>query len=149
MKRGTRKASIHAARSTIPHDAQPDDEGLLACRANFCRSPMALAVMARKVSQTAGLARIALASAGTHALTRRHAPDPRAMATLLRHGFLAPPRGTRAVQAQDFLRFDLLLAMDQHNLADLQAHCPAAARHKVQLFLQHAGGASRQEIPDP
>jgi protein-tyrosine phosphatase len=127
----------------------PTTKVLLVCRANLCRSPMALAVMTRQVSQTAGPARIALASAGTHALTRHHPPDPRATATLLRHGYLAPPRGTRTVQAQDFLRFDLLLAMDQHNLADLQALCPAAERHKIQLFLQHARGASRQVIQDP
>jgi protein-tyrosine phosphatase len=51
--------------------------------------------------------------------------------------------------AQDFLCFDLLLAMDNDNLAHMTALCPPAHRHKLQLFLQHAHTASAQEIPDP
>jgi protein-tyrosine phosphatase len=110
---------------------------------------MALAVMARQVAQTARLARIALDAAGTHAIARRHPPEPRTASTLLRHGYCTPGRRTRGVVPQDFLRFDLLLAMDRHNLADLHALCPPAHRHKLQLFLPPASAGTEQDIPDP
>jgi protein-tyrosine phosphatase len=110
---------------------------------------MALAVLAQQIAQTEGLQYISIDAAGTHAMTRAHTPDPGAIATLLCRSYSAPPRRTRGVVAQDFLRFDLELAMDQHNLKDLQARCPPAHCHKVQLFLQHATNTLEQEIPDP
>lgn len=122
---------------------------LLVCRANICRSPMALAITAQHVASAECLETVALCAAGTHAVPRRSHPDPRAMATLQRHGYTPVSQRTRAVLAQDYDRFDLILAMDRSNLADLQAQCPAAHRHKLQLFLHYASDVSEREIPDP
>ena len=49
----------------------------------------------------------------------------------------------------DFDRFDLLLAMDGSNFAELTQFAPKAARHKVRRFLDYAPHLSTQDVPDP
>ncbi len=51
--------------------------------------------------------------------------------------------------AADFERFDLLLAMDEANLAELRRRCPAEHRHKVRLLMDFATGAGQREVADP
>ena len=48
----------------------------------------------------------------------------------------------------DFYEFDLILAADKQNLADLKAQCPEHLQYKLSLFLSH-GDAGQSEIPDP
>ena len=56
---------------------------------------------------------------------------------------------SRPVKAQDFLQFDLILAMDESVLRALQRQCPQDARHKLDLFLRFAGHEGEAEVPDP
>jgi protein-tyrosine phosphatase len=55
----------------------------------------------------------------------------------------------RQVQTDDFQRFDLILAMDEDNLATLQDRAPAIAHDRLRLFLEFAPDAERQDVPDP
>ena len=55
----------------------------------------------------------------------------------------------RQVQTDDFQRFDLILAMDEDNLAALQDRAPAITRDRVRLFLEFAPHADRMDVPDP
>ncbi|NMS24244.1 low molecular weight phosphotyrosine protein phosphatase, partial [Vibrio parahaemolyticus] len=48
----------------------------------------------------------------------------------------------------DFEKFDLILAADKANLADLLDICPLKYRHKVSLFLSHSESVY-DEVPDP
>jgi protein-tyrosine phosphatase len=50
---------------------------LLVCRGNICRSPMAMAVTAQLLQQARLAQPMYISSAGTHAMPRRHGPDPR------------------------------------------------------------------------
>ncbi|MCB0787137.1 MAG: low molecular weight phosphotyrosine protein phosphatase, partial [Flavobacteriales bacterium] len=52
------------------------------------------------------------------------APDRRAIATMRRFGIDISDLRARQVSAQDFARFDHLLAMDEENLLDLRALAP-------------------------
>ncbi|MBT0328090.1 low molecular weight phosphotyrosine protein phosphatase, partial [Vibrio campbellii] len=54
----------------------------------------------------------------------------------------------RKVTVGDFDEFDMVLAADKANLADLLDICPTEHRHKVSLFLSH-GDSDYDEIPDP
>jgi len=122
---------------------------LLVCTANICRSPMALTVMRTLVAER-GLSRvIQVESAGTHAPSPAQAPDPRAVDALLRRGY--KPKKSRSVRimAAHFAEFDLVLAMDAGNLADLRRMCPAEYSHKLRLFLSYAPESGRTEVPDP
>jgi len=57
--------------------------------------------------------------------------------------------GNAIVEAADFLRFELILAMDRANLAALEELCPEGQKHKLRLFLSYARRAREDEVPDP
>lgn len=122
---------------------------LMVCMGNICRSPMAQAV-AEKLTADARLSRqLTFDSAGTHAPRLGERPDPRAAATLLRHGYSAGHIRSRRIAPHDFQGFDLILAMDATNLADLRRLCPPAHLHKLRLFLDFAPGLNTADVPDP
>jgi protein-tyrosine-phosphatase len=86
-------------------------------------------------------------SAGTNGLHDGELADERTREVLLRHG-LATTHRSRQVQAQDFTRFDLILAMDRRNVRDLAAMRPAQATARVRL-LGSWDPQGESEVPDP
>ena len=77
-------------------------------------------------------------------------PDRRAIACALSQGYRHIEQvRSRQIKAQDFLQFDLILAMDESVLRALQRQCPQEAQHKLDLFLRFAGHEGEQEVPDP
>lgn len=122
---------------------------LLVCRGNICRSPMAQAVV-QKMALDAGLSKqFKFDSAGTHTQRVGERPDPRATQTLLRRGYETGRIRSRKIAVQDFAHFDLILAMDANNLADLRQRCSPENQGKLRLFLEFAEGLAPTEIPDP
>lgn len=121
----------------------------MVCMGNICRSPMAQ-VVSQQLAADAQLAkRLKFYSAGTHAHHLGDRPDPRALSTLARHGYAVGRMSSRRIAHEDFLQFDLILAMDTRNLAELRRLCPPENLHKLRLFLDFAEGLSDTEIPDP
>ena len=121
---------------------------LLVCMANVCRSPMACAV-AQQLGRTQGrAAQLHFDSAGTHVHSGKRL-DARAQAVLLKHRYTPPKTRSRAVTARDFERFDLILAMDESNLAALQRQCPPQHQRKLRLLLSFAPELGLSEVPDP
>ncbi|NNL18613.1 MAG: low molecular weight phosphotyrosine protein phosphatase, partial [Boseongicola sp.] len=55
----------------------------------------------------------------------------------------------RQVRRQDFHDFDLILAMDENNLADLKRIQPKNARAELRLFLDYAPAIGQSAVPDP
>ena len=104
------------------------------CLGNICRSPTAEGVMQSLVDD-AGLAeRIQVDSAGTGGWHVGDPPDQRAAAEARRRGLDLTSRGRQA-SPSDFYTFDLLVAMDHRNLADLCDLAPEPAlRDKVVLL---------------
>ena len=132
---------------------------LMVCAGNICRSPMAEAVLRAKLAG-AGLAnRVAVDSAGTHGFHRGAPADPRAVARAGLRGYRLAGQTSRPLAAADFSRYDLLLAMDRHNLATMISRCPPGEQHRLGMLLppatQAAGvvtddAAGRLgEVPDP
>lgn len=122
---------------------------LLVCLGNICRSPTAEGVL-RKLLADAGLGgRVRVDSAGTAGYHVGAAPDPRATAAAQARGFDLSPLRARRVATEDFERFDLILAMDEDNLADLQRSAPEGARARLGLLLDYAPGQERRTVPDP
>jgi len=104
------------------------------CLGNICRSPTAEGVMTRLVAD-AGLAdRIALDSAGTGAWHVGEPADRRSAEEARRRGVELTSRA-RQFHPGDFYEFDLIVAMDRRNLADLRDLAPEAhLRDKVTLL---------------
>ena len=121
----------------------------MVCMGNICRSPMAEAV-ARQMVANAGLsARLAFDSAGTHANHVGGRPDPRAAAALIRRGYKVGNLRSRRITPADFQRFDVILAMDNANFAELRRFCPPEHTRKLDLFLAQVDGLPQPEVPDP
>lgn len=128
---------------------EPQIAVLMVCMGNICRSPMAEGVLRGKLAQ-AGLAdAVRVDSAGTHGFHRGAAPDPRAVAQAARRGWRLDGQKSRPVVDEDFTRFDLLLAMDADNLAELRERCPAPQADRLGLLLDHAPWLDSREVPDP
>ncbi|MDR8729850.1 low molecular weight protein-tyrosine-phosphatase [Burkholderia pseudomultivorans] len=119
------------------------------CLGNICRSPTAEGVMRHQV-EAAGLAGgIDVDSAGTGDWHVGEPPDTRAQAAARLRGYDLSALRARQVSAADFERFDLLLAMDEANLAELRRRCPPQHRDKVRLLMEFAPGAAETEVADP
>ena len=122
---------------------------LFICTGNICRSPTAEAVFRSKAEAAGLLEHLQIDSAGTHAYHVGEAPDPRSQQYALARGYPMGDLRARQIRADDFARFDLLLAMDKHNLALLEAACPSAHRHKLRLLMEFASQHRCEEVPDP
>jgi len=119
---------------------------LVVCLGNICRSPTAEAVL-RASAQTMGI-KIELDSAGTISNHQGNPPNGRAMKAGEARGYSFAGITSRPVNQHDFDYFDLILAADNSNVADLKAICPAHLQHKIALFLSYAQ-ADTDQIPDP
>ncbi len=123
---------------------------LFVCMGNICRSPTAEGVVRLLVEQEAPDLALELDSAGTHSYHLGHPPDLRSADAALKRGVDLSSLRARKVVAEDFTRFDLVLAMDRANLADLRAMSPVEVHHRVRLFMSFAGeAAGTDEVPDP
>jgi len=88
-------------------------------------------------------------SAGTADYHIGAPPDPRSQRAALRRGIDISGLRARQIAAQDFARFDLILAMDKENLRELQALRPCNSHAAVKLFLDYAPDGAKREVPDP
>ncbi|MFZ5524532.1 MAG: low molecular weight protein-tyrosine-phosphatase [Pseudomonadota bacterium] len=119
------------------------------CMGNICRSPTAEAVF-RHYVESAGLSEhIVIDSAGTHDYHIGDPPDQRTQRAARQRGYdMSAIRG-RQVEADDFRRFDYVLAMDRGNLAILQSLAPPDSATQARLFLEYARHHAEREVPDP
>lgn len=122
---------------------------LFVCLGNICRSPTAEAVFRDLKSRQAAGPPIEVDSAGTHAYHAGSPPDERAVAAASRRGIDMRGLRARVVEAADFDRFDLLLAMDEPVYERLRRIAPAGRAERVRLFLAYAPQLNRREVPDP
>ncbi len=104
----------------------------MVCLGNICRSPTAEAAL--EEAATAAGVPVEVDSAGTAAYHVGQPPNPPMVAAAAREGLTV--RGTaRQVAVEDFDRFDLIVAMDTANLADLRVLArDDADRAKLRLF---------------
>lgn len=121
---------------------------LFVCLGNICRSPTAEGVFRHYVEQAGLSDRISIDSAGTSDWHLGKTPDPRTQAAAAVRGYdLSTLRGRQAVP-EDFHKFDLILAMDNSNLRNLQAIQPDDGSAELALYLPRFG-ISPDEVPDP
>lgn len=122
---------------------------LFVCLGNICRSPTAEGVFRARLRASPLSTRVRVDSAGTGGWHVGKAPDARACAAALKRGYDLSALRARQVTADDFHRFDYLLAMDADNLAALQEMAPAARRNRAALLLDLLPTGSVREVPDP
>lgn len=119
---------------------------LLVCLGNICRSPTAEAAV-REAADEAGVD-LEIDSAGTGDWHVGNPPDQRMTAAAAEVG-LELTGSARQVAVDDFSDYDLIVAMDASNRADLlRLAADDGARDRVRLFRDYAGEAG-QDVPDP
>lgn len=122
---------------------------LFVCLGNICRSPTAEGVLRHLLAQEAPEMRVEVDSAGTAGYHIGHPPDVRSQRAAHARGIDLSGLRARQVAADDFLRFDLILAMDRNNMKKLEAMRPAESRARLRLFLEYAPESGRIDMPDP
>jgi protein-tyrosine phosphatase len=122
---------------------------LFVCLGNICRSPTAEAVFRSVHASLAPELPVEVDSAGTGDYHLGEPPDPRAQAAALRRGYDMSGLRARLIDAADFERFDLILAMDRANAAELRQRAPPRFRERVRLLLEFAADLEETEVPDP
>jgi len=120
----------------------------LVCLGNICRSAMAEVVLRDRLT-TAGHApdEVELVSAGTGDWHVGEPMDPRAAATLRAAGYDPDRHRAKQWPVGDPATYDLVLAMDHHNLADVLE--TAAPGTPVRLFRDFDPIGRGQDVPDP
>ncbi len=122
---------------------------LFVCAGNICRSPTAEAVFRDLLQQEAPDLDVEVASAGIGGWHVGSPPDLRTQAAAKRRGVDMSGLRARQVTVEDFSRFELILAMDLENLADLRRRAPVGVQDRIQLFLDFIEGGEIDEVPDP
>jgi protein-tyrosine phosphatase len=125
---------------------------LFVCLGNICRSPTAEGVMAKLVAEAGLRDEIGLDSAGTGGWHIGEPADARAREAARARG-IELESVARQVRAEDFERFELILAMDRSNQHALRQLAPdEQARAKVRLlreFDPESAGLHDLDVPDP
>jgi Protein-tyrosine-phosphatase len=124
---------------------------LFVCLGNICRSPMAEAVLRRKIAEAGASGRIEVDSAGTGGWHTGSVPHPGTRKVLDAAGIPWVGIHARRVELNDFDRFDRLIAMDRENEADLLAMAgpDQSKRARVSRFMQLLDDRCGRDVPDP
>ena len=121
---------------------------LFVCLGNICRSPLAEGIFRDMTIQNAREHDYPTDSAGTGGWHIGYPPDARSVQVAREHGIDISDLRARRIEAADFDRFELILAMDRSNLRHLQDMAPRHTAATLALFSAYALGQDI-DIPDP
>lgn len=122
---------------------------LFVCMGNICRSPTAHGVMRHKLRVAGWAGRVLVDSAGTHGWHVGEPPDERSVAHARRRGYDIADLRSRPLREGDFAQFDLLLVMDERNLADARDLGPTRHHRKLRLLTDFGVRLRAPSVPDP
>jgi len=122
---------------------------LFVCLGNICRSPMAEAIMEKKVKD-AGLSKeYELDSAGLIGYHEGEGSDPRMKMHARMHGYNLT-HISRPVRQSDFDYFDLIIGMDDSNYDKLMRLAPTLEdEEKVKRMTDYCTTHVIDHVPDP
>jgi len=137
----------HAATGGGTADDGPAARILTVCLGNVCRSPAAEALLGEAAARSD--VPIEVESAGTSVATPGRRANRRMRRAASRIGVTVNSR-TRQVRPDDLQHFDLVVAMDRRNLADLVAmRAEHGGRAEIRLLRSFDPSATTLEVPDP
>jgi len=122
---------------------------LFVCMGNICRSPAAEIIFRKQVAEAGRSEEFEIDSAGTLGEHQGEPPDSRMAAALERHGYTVTGRA-RKIKADDLAHFDLIVTMDEDNLATARAMDPAGRHHdKIRPLVGYCSMHRAERVPDP
>jgi protein-tyrosine phosphatase len=122
---------------------------LFVCLGNICRSPSAENIMNHLIDKAGLGGQIVCDSAGTSGYHIGSPPDRRMTVAAKQRGILL--RGSaRQFTRADFEAFDLILAMDRDNFANIRYLDPQGKyQDKIRLMCDFCTVHTLKEVPDP
>ena len=122
---------------------------LMVCLGNICRSPLAEGILKNKVKR-AGL-EWEVDSAGIGDWHTGELPDQRSIAIARRFGIDITDQRARQIRKEDLLDFDLILAMDDSNLRQVQLLAKQLNQTKAQvdMIMNYSEPGKNRTVPDP
>lgn len=121
---------------------------LFVCHGNICRSPMAEFVMKDLVKKAGLEDEFYIESAATSTEELGNPVHYGTRSILKRHGISCDGKYARQMTRSDYAEFDMLIAMDQRNLRNMERFTGGDPAGKVSLLLDYAG-RSGEEVADP
>ena len=122
---------------------------LFVCMGNICRSPAGEIIFRKLVADAGRSADFEIDSAGTLDYHQGSPPDPRMAATLEHYGYRVAGRA-RQIQAGDLSHFDLIVTMDEDNLAAVRALDRSGRLHaKIRPLVEFCREHHEAHVPDP
>jgi protein-tyrosine phosphatase len=120
------------------------------CMGNVIRSPLAENLLKQMAGQAGFNGKYEISSAGIDDWHVGEPPDERMRRVAARHGLVYTGRA-RQFQQRDFNRYDLILAMDRNNRADLLSLARSQTeRGKIHLLREFdPQGGPDLPVPDP
>lgn len=119
---------------------------LVVCLGNICRSPAGEAAL-REAASEAGIG-VEVDSAGLGPWHVGQPPHPQVVAAGHRASLPIRGEGRQIRQRSDLEGWDLVLAMDRSNLAELHRLAPDLS-NRIHLFRSFDAAADHDEVPDP
>ena len=118
----------------------------MVCLGNICRSPLAEGILRSKVNPE----KIFIDSAGTAAYHIGEPPDPRSISVALKYGIDLRSQKARKLILRDFMKFDRIYAMDEHNYQKIISLAQNDDdKKKVKMILNEVTPARNLSVPDP
>ena len=121
---------------------------LFVCLGNICRSPIAEGVFRELLTERGWSEQVRVDSAGTSGFHQGEPPDRRSIHVCSTHGLHIGGQRSRRVVGSDFTNFDLIVAMDRSNEADLRAMAGSECTAQIVRLLEY-GGSELEDVPDP
>lgn len=126
---------------------------LMICLGNICRSPMAEALLRKKIRDAGLEGRIEVDSAGTYHGHQGERPHRGTVRELQRHGVPFDGIASRQVAIEDLDEMDYLIVMDVENLNDLRGMARKWGRaapdsHMIMEFASRVDEGP-VDVPDP
>ena len=120
---------------------------LFICHGNICRSPMAEFLMKELVRQAGQAEAFCIASAATSAEELGNPVYPPVRRKLAEHGIDCSGKTARQLTRRDYEDWDLLIGMDEENMAGMRRLFGGDPEGKLHMLLEYAG--LHQGVADP
>lgn len=120
----------------------------MVCLGNICRSPLAQGILEKKIKQQQLDWQVD--SAGTGGWHSGEKPDSRSIAIAKKYGIDISKQQARKFNGYDLEQFDIIYAMDQSNLKDIQKLAQNAHElQKIKLIMNEPYPNENRIVPDP
>ena len=124
---------------------------LFVCTGNICRSPTAHGLFEELIAERRLSHRFHVDSAGIEDYHIGAAPDSRSIKAAQTRGIALAHLRARQFSRKDYTDFDVLIAMDNGHLRQLQRQMPADLPNppRIALLMDCVPGRQGADVPDP